>query len=351
MLMKTRPTIKDIAAAVGVSHTTVSYIMSGNTTQKISEETRQAVLKAARDLHYVPNGTARALRNNSSHCISVALEKSITSTRFSGLLQGIREELSVAGYRLMLFDFGCRGPLYPDYIDSVLQRQTDGIIYISSDGNGPEDEWCDIILSNDVPFVACDCCPENPSLASVSFDYERGAFEVGCRLFGEGAKRILYWRPNIQTQQEGYREQGLRRAAELYPDAKLEISLLPYDFDESMDITARHNAFSRICRQYLMQEIIPMTADFAPGDAIVCSRGTMIRHLNSMLAQNPRQLKIAELSDSTVITTENTKILASHPAFRKGGKTAARLLLQLINGEQTQNRIVIAPELPSYLEY
>ena len=49
--MKTRPTIKDIAAAVGVSHTTVSYIMSGNTTQKISEETRQAVLKAAPKRH------------------------------------------------------------------------------------------------------------------------------------------------------------------------------------------------------------------------------------------------------------------------------------------------------------
>lgn len=349
--MKTRPTIKDIAAAVGVSHTTVSYIMSGNTTQKISEETRQAVLKAARELHYVPNGTARALRNNSSHCISVALEKSITSTRFSGLLQGIRDELSVAGYRLMLFDFGCRGHLYPDYLDSVLQRQTDGIIYISSDGNGPEEEWCDIILKNDLPFVACDCCPENPALASVSFDYERGSFEVGCRLFGEGAKRILYWRPNTQTQQEDYREKGLRRAAALYPDMKLEVSVLPYDFDESLNPTDRHNAFSRICRQYLMQEIIPRTADFTPGDAIICSRATMIRHLNSMLANNPRQLKIAELSDSAVITNENTKILASHPAFQKGGKAAAKLLLQLIREEQPQNRIVIAPELPSYLEY
>ncbi len=349
--MKTRPTIKDIAAAVGVSHTTVSYIMSGNTTQKISEETRQAVLKAARELHYVPNGTARALRNNSNNCISVALEKSITSTRFSGLLQGIRNELSIAGYRLMLFDFGCRGTLYPDYLDSVLQRQTDGIIYVSSDGNGPEDEWTDIILSNDLPFVACDCCPEDPALASVSFDYERGAFEIGCRLFGEGAKRILYWSSDVKTQQEDYRQEGLRRAAALYPGVELEISLLPYDPGSPADFSSQHKAFSNICRQYLMQEIVPRTADYTSSDAIVCSRGMMVRQLYSMLAEHPRQLKIAVLSDLDIVTTERTKVLASRPAFMEGGREAAKLLLSLIRGEHPQKRIVMPPALPSYLEF
>ena len=64
--MRARPTIKDIAAEVGVSHTTVSYILSGNTTQKISPATRKAVLDAAKRLQYVPNSAARSLRNNST---------------------------------------------------------------------------------------------------------------------------------------------------------------------------------------------------------------------------------------------------------------------------------------------
>ena len=88
--MRARPTIKDIAAEVGVSHTTVSYILSGNTTQKISPATRKAVLDAAKRLQYVPNSAARSLRNNSTHCVSVAMEKALTNTRFSGLIQGIR---------------------------------------------------------------------------------------------------------------------------------------------------------------------------------------------------------------------------------------------------------------------
>ena len=99
--MRARPTIKDIAAEVGVSHTTVSYILSGNTTQKISPATRKAVLDAAKRLQYVPNSAARSLRNNSTHCVSVAMEKALTNTRFSGLLQGIRESLQAVSQTLV----------------------------------------------------------------------------------------------------------------------------------------------------------------------------------------------------------------------------------------------------------
>lgn len=73
-----RTTIKDIAAEVGDSHTTVCY---------------------------VPNEAARSLRRDSTQCVAVALEKSITMSRFNGILQGIREELSAEGYGLLLMDF------------------------------------------------------------------------------------------------------------------------------------------------------------------------------------------------------------------------------------------------------
>lgn len=347
--MRARPTIKDIAAAVGVSHTTVSYVMSGNTTQKISEETRQAVLEAARKLHYVPNGAARSLRNNSTNCVSVALEKSLTHNRFSGLIQGIRDELSAAGYWLILFDFSC-GTLYPDYLDSVLQRRADGIIYVSSDGNPPELKWRKIIERNDLPFVACDCCPPEENLASVSFDYERGAFEVACRLFGEGAKRILYWRPDIQTLQEEYRETGLRRAAALYPGTELCVSAFVYKSVEDTSTVDRYSALSQICSQFLAQEIIPRIASFERGDAIVCSWGIMVKHVCAMLSDNPKQLKVAVLSDAEVPIVQNIRVLASRPGFLKGGKECTKLLLQQIRGQQKENRIVIAPDTPSYLE-
>ena len=77
----------------------------------------------------------------------------------------------------------------------------------------------------------------------------------------------------------------------------------------------------------------------------------MVRQLYSMLAENPKQLKIAVLSDLDIVTTERTKVLASRPAFMEGGREAAKLLLSLIRGEHPQKRIVMPPALPSYLEF
>jgi len=348
--MKNRPTIKDIAAEVGVSHTTVSYILSGNTTQKISEATRKAVLDAARRLQYVPNGAARSLRNNSSSCIGVAMEKSIAQTRYGNLLEGIRNVLRAEGYGLMLFDFSSSDDLYPDYLNSVLQRRTDGVIYISSDGNPPPEEWRKLIIANNLPFVVCDCCPEEKELASVSFDYERGAFEIGCRLFGEGVKKLLYWRPDIDLQQEAYREQGLRRAAALYPDAELQVCYLPCDQLQTTRGNDRHWAFSQACRQNMAQDIIPRLATYQSEDAVVCSWGVMTKYMGAMLQGKDWHLRLASLSDSEIPIMRDTRILASKSDFLHGGEECIRLLLKLIRDEETPRQVIVPPTMPCYLE-
>lgn len=349
--MKGRPTIKDIAALVGVSPSTVSYVLNDSANHKISEGTRQAILQAAKTLQYIPNGAARALRNNSSHCVSVALEKTLTQTRFGTLLQGIRMGLRSEGYWLMLFDFDSRGQLYPEFIESVLQSRSEGIIYISSDGSDPRQEWRESILANNLPFVACDCCPPEEGLASVSFDYERGAFEVGCRLLGEGARRILYWRPSIQTDQEQYRESGLRRAADLYPGAEVIVSKLPYEEAEDCLDAERHARLSQICKQHMVQSIIPGISRFQPGDAVVCSWGVMARHLGAALNGARSAVKIASLSAGEIPLLPDSRLLISRPRFLYGGEVAARLLLRQIRGETLEeNRVVIAPEPPQYVE-
>lgn len=56
-----RPTIADVAALAGVSTTTVSFIMNDRPDSKISTETRERVLRAVRDLGYVPSRQARNL--------------------------------------------------------------------------------------------------------------------------------------------------------------------------------------------------------------------------------------------------------------------------------------------------
>lgn len=343
-----RITIKDIAAEVGVSHTTVSYVLNNNTNQKISDKTRQAVLDASKRLKYVPNETARSLRKNSTECIAVALEKSLTQSRFGGMLQGIREVLGAEGYGLMLMDFQSKNDSkHPEYVESVLQRRTDGVIYISSDGLPPASSK--MIESYNIPFVACDCCPEEEELASVSFDYEVGAFEVACCLLGEGAKRILYWQPGVDSLQEEYRLWGLKKAMALYPDAELIVCQVPIAKGRSSD--DRHSAFDDLCKRSLVQNVLPGLRLFQPNDAVICGWGVMVKYLCAALYQRKElSVKTAVLSDSDVPVVPGMEIMVSRPGFIQGGRESARLLLAQIHKEPYESRITLAPTPPAYIK-
>ena len=58
-------TLKDVAAKVGVSITTVSRVL--NNRGAISEKTREKVFQAMKELDYFPNEMARSLSNRNGH--------------------------------------------------------------------------------------------------------------------------------------------------------------------------------------------------------------------------------------------------------------------------------------------
>ena len=77
--MKSGPTIKDIARAVGVTPATVSYVLNQNPKQSISAQTRERVMKAAQEMGYVPSSAAKVVHGSPSYCVGVAtFELSVT---------------------------------------------------------------------------------------------------------------------------------------------------------------------------------------------------------------------------------------------------------------------------------
>lgn len=70
-----KPTIRDVAAASGVSLTTVSYVLSGRPggNTRISQPTQDRVHAAARQLGYVPNRAARGMRRGRTDVVAVAI--------------------------------------------------------------------------------------------------------------------------------------------------------------------------------------------------------------------------------------------------------------------------------------
>jgi len=71
-LEQDRPaTSADVAKRAGVSRATVSYILNGKPGVSFAEETKQAVLRAAEELHYRPNPAARSLAAGSGPIVMV----------------------------------------------------------------------------------------------------------------------------------------------------------------------------------------------------------------------------------------------------------------------------------------
>ena len=81
--MAKRVTLKDIARAADVTTATVSYVINNTPGQSIAAETRERVQRAARELNYVPNSAARALRRRRSGCVGVVAKKNLAVPRFS----------------------------------------------------------------------------------------------------------------------------------------------------------------------------------------------------------------------------------------------------------------------------
>ena len=83
--MTKRVTARDVAAAAGVSRTTVSFVLNDVPGMRISEETRRKVLEATRELDYHPNISARRLVMGQTRILAY-VERQTPERAFSDVL-------------------------------------------------------------------------------------------------------------------------------------------------------------------------------------------------------------------------------------------------------------------------
>jgi len=94
-------TLKDIAARAGVTHSIVSRTLSRDPTLRINDQTRENILKAAKELHYTPNIAAQALRNARPQTIAMAMHD-ITHPIFAQIFAGAQAAAEDKNYSLFI---------------------------------------------------------------------------------------------------------------------------------------------------------------------------------------------------------------------------------------------------------
>ncbi|HSZ46591.1 MAG TPA: LacI family DNA-binding transcriptional regulator [Streptosporangiaceae bacterium] len=97
-----RVTLRDVAAAAGVSRATAGFVLSDAPGISISAATRQRVRETAQGLGYVPHSIARALREGSSRIIVLSIDSGYEGNYLRTFTQGLDEELAAHDYVLLV---------------------------------------------------------------------------------------------------------------------------------------------------------------------------------------------------------------------------------------------------------
>jgi DNA-binding LacI/PurR family transcriptional regulator len=97
-----RVTLRDVAAASGVSRATASPMLRDSPNQTISPATQARVRQAAQDLGYVPHGIARALREGSSRIVVLNVDPGLEGNYSRSCIRGLDEELAAHDHVLLV---------------------------------------------------------------------------------------------------------------------------------------------------------------------------------------------------------------------------------------------------------
>lgn len=129
MLTPTKPLrLKEVAEAAGVSVTTVSVVLNDAPNSGIPAKTRDRVLKAARQLGYVPDVAAQSLRTQRSRTIGFIADR-IASGPFAGqMIAGAQAAAWKAGYVLLVVDTEDLEELAESAARVLLGRRVEGVI-------------------------------------------------------------------------------------------------------------------------------------------------------------------------------------------------------------------------------
>lgn len=126
--MGTRVTLKDVAAAVGVSPATVSLVLNGKPV-RISDERRAQIQKVASSMRYRPNQAARALVTRRSNMVGLVVPD-IENMFFSSLFKALEDVAIRDGYSVIVANSDDSRERERSLICGVSARGVDGLFLV-----------------------------------------------------------------------------------------------------------------------------------------------------------------------------------------------------------------------------
>ena len=180
--------MKDIALRCGVSVATVSKALNGQ--PDISEETRRRIEEVAKEMGYMTNASARALKTNRTYHLGVLFvderRSGLAHEYFSTMLESFKVEAESHGYDITFINHNVGGKR-GSYLQHCRYRGVDGVVVACVDFHDPQVRE---LVDSGIPLVTIDHVFNN-RLAVVS-DNVIGLEELVRYIHHNGHRKIAF---------------------------------------------------------------------------------------------------------------------------------------------------------------
>lgn len=323
-------TMKDIARELGVSVATVSRALQNS--PRISEERKRIIQQYAREHNFTPNILAESLRNSKVKPMKIigVIIPEIVHYYFSTVLQGIEEEASAHGYRIMVAQSNEQYEREVQLCQSFYENKVCGIIVSQAKDTHKYDHF-QKLLDMGVPLVFYDriCTGINASMVVVD-DY-MAAFNAVNYLINRGCRRIAYFGSQMNLEIAKNRYNG-------YKDALLKNGL---QFDESL---------TRICDNRHDAEMMTPSlfeGDKYPDSFFAVNDDTALGILYSVKRMGlrvPEDISICGFTNGVGAVSSDPMLTTVEQQGIKVGEEAADVLIGQVEGriplDKVEKRIV-----------
>lgn len=326
MIKKSPITIKDIARALNISPSTVSRALKNH--PDISQDTKDAVNKYAKDFNYKPNTLALSLRMSKNNTIGVIVPE-IVHYFFSSILSGIEQIANAEGYNVIIcqsdedFDKEVRNT------KALIATRVSGVLASLAKHTTDYSHFQDIIDS-DIPLVFFDRICIGINTDRVVVDDYAGAFAAVEYLIQTGCKRIAFYSSPFHLEISKNRKNG-------YMDALRKYGL---QVDDTLIKVCDTREEAIIITPEILDRPNRPDGFFAINDH--CAAGILYAAKLAKL-KIPQDVAIMGFSDGELAKACDPMLSTVEQHGYEMGKHAAKLLIDKINGEtqgQYTNKIV-----------
>lgn len=305
------PTMREIAAALGVSTTTVSHALSGK--RHVNPETADRIRAFVQDAGYTQDAAALSLRTGRRTLIGLA-GPHIANPSFARIAQGVEEVATSADYGVLIFGTDRHDSRSEQRYLNLLRNGTiDGLIYSAGRALSADDDVVRMAQSYSI-VLADEPADHRLGLPVVTSGHREGGRAAGRHLRQLGHERaaIIAGPASLLSTRE--RVAGFH---EFFPTAA--VAHANFEFEHGVEL----------CNQLMSCDPTP-TCIFALNDLMAIGA---VRALTASGLSVPRDVSIIGFDDTATARIVSPMLTTVRQHMTQIGARAAELLLRLLDQE------------------